>query len=241
MSKIKRYFGVLLVFMLAFGLVGCNNSKKEGMGATGEGEVPSAGKITVDVDTAYQYEGILPEIITVEYKGKDYKLTELPDKVEYELVTPVYCSDVVTVRVDGEEYSATLDNYVPSTEIRWTYDGDEYFANGTKSGDLDASKLKGDIDYEDGSSKSVKVEYATVTVADSDCYVTISDGVNTYSWETSLASAKDKKEEEKNSGKVEKEDNKEKSSEDAVEGESNDAEEAEGGGISESESTGNEN
>lgn len=83
-----------------------------------------------------------PEEVEIKYKGKTIKLSEAPEDSECELVSPVYSSDVLTALVDGKEYSVKLDNYVEADSIVWSYDGEEALPKNTKSGDLDASKLK---------------------------------------------------------------------------------------------------
>lgn len=220
----KKFIGTLLVCVMAGSLlVGCNGKKSD------EGEVKTAGEITSTAESAYQFDEVNPEDVTIGYKGKDYKLSELPEGVEYDIVSPVYSSDILTVSVEGEEYSVKMDNYVPASGTSWVYGGKEVLPKGTKSGDLDIKKLKGMISYEDGTSKEAVVEYATVNIVDGVAYVTITDGLNTFSWETTVEGAKvnkDKDKSAKGTSDGEEVDVPDETTEEAVEEKGNDAKSA---------------
>lgn len=175
----KKHVAVaILAVALSATLAACGG--KEGSKAKNE----ISNGIEVTDEKVYQYDLVNPSGISVTLGSKGYKLSELPEGKEYSLGSPVYSNKVISVEIDGKNYSGTAEGYVEAVSFDWRYDGKTTFPSGTESGEVDPSKVTGVIEYADGTTKDVNVEYASVNNVKGQITVTISDGVNTFSWDT---------------------------------------------------------
>ena len=110
----------------------------------------------------YQYQLIDPEDIIIEYGGlkPDQSLTDYKGK--YMTDSSVYLGDQIGVYLGEEHYTATVNEYVPCSDINWKWDSEiewDLFIN-TRKGDTagDVSQFEGIIDYADGTQSSVTAD-----------------------------------------------------------------------------------
>lgn len=134
---------------------------------------------------AYQYKPVETSCISVDYDGERRKLNELPRNVGYELGSPMYRSDVVTVVIEGKSYTGKIKNYIPVEDIIWSYDGKSAFPEDFNSKKFDKEKLKGILYYSDDSVEEVVIEDASIEYDNSTGtgVVSIYDGLNTFKWD----------------------------------------------------------
>lgn len=116
----------------------------------------------------------------------------------YQFLRPVQKPDSVEISVavvSSKELTLTIDksyekiikykDYLASKKVDFTYDGRDTVALGE---DLDIEKLEGTITYEDGSKGKVDVKYIKVDYEKKKARVTISDGINSFTWMPKVSS-----------------------------------------------------
>lgn len=103
-----------------------------------------------------------------------------------EISVAVISSKQLTLTIDKKyEKVIKYKDYLASKQVDFTYDGKDTVHPGE---DLDIEKIKGTITYEDGSKGEVDVKYIKVDYEKDKARVTISDGINSFTWMPKLSS-----------------------------------------------------
>ena len=145
-------------------LTGCGGDATEQAVAVQQNEENNSGITGIHVTDGakYQYQLIDPEDIIIEYGGLEPDQSLADYKGKYMTDSSVYLGDQVGVYLGEEHYTATVNEYVPCSNINWKWDREiewDLFIN-TRKGDTagDVSQFKGIIDYADGTQSSVTAD-----------------------------------------------------------------------------------
>lgn len=106
------------------------------------------------------------------------RMKRKPDNVE--ISSAVISSKEITITVD-KSYKKVIKykDYLKSKSVDFKYDGKGSIK---RDEDIDVKKLKGVITYEDGSKGDVDVKYVKVSHDGDGARVTVSDGINSFTW-----------------------------------------------------------
>lgn len=143
-------------------LTGCGGDATEQAVAVQQNEENNSGITGIHVTDGAKYQLIDPEDIIIEYGGLEPDQSLADYKGKYMTDSSVYLGDQVGVYLGEEHYTATVNEYVPCSNINWKWDREiewDLFIN-TRKGDTagDVSQFEGIIDYADGTQSSVTAD-----------------------------------------------------------------------------------